>query len=196
MFACLVILFNLIADILYGWLDPRISLTVDAGVAARELAAAHVSPGCEAWRRFRRHRLAVVSVGHPAGRWSSPSCSGPSLWRVPINEIDFTARLGRPSAGASVRHRRSRPGPAGAHALRRTHFARGRPRGDGGVGLVVGTVVGAIAGISRGSVDAALMWLTDLFLSLPQLPLLLLVIYLFRDLLKDLARRRKAASSS
>jgi ABC-type microcin C transport system permease subunit YejB len=24
-FACLVILFNLIADILYGWLDPRIS---------------------------------------------------------------------------------------------------------------------------------------------------------------------------
>ena len=24
-FACLVILFNLIADVLYGWLDPRIS---------------------------------------------------------------------------------------------------------------------------------------------------------------------------
>jgi len=24
-FACLVILFNLIADLLYGWLDPRIS---------------------------------------------------------------------------------------------------------------------------------------------------------------------------
>jgi peptide/nickel transport system permease protein len=30
------------------------------------------------------------------------------------------------------------------------------------------------------------MWLTDLFLSLPQLPLLLLVIYLFRDILKGL----------
>jgi peptide/nickel transport system permease protein len=24
-FACLVILFNLIADVLYGWLDPRIA---------------------------------------------------------------------------------------------------------------------------------------------------------------------------
>jgi peptide/nickel transport system permease protein len=24
-FACLVILFNLLADLLYGWLDPRIS---------------------------------------------------------------------------------------------------------------------------------------------------------------------------
>ena len=34
----------------------------------------------------------------------------------------------------------------------------------------VGDLVGAIAGMSRGSVDAALMWLTDLFLSLPQLP--------------------------
>jgi peptide/nickel transport system permease protein len=45
----------------------------------------------------------------------------------------------------------------------------------------------AISGISRGSVDAALMWLTDLFLSLPQLPLLLLLFYLFRDKLKELA---------
>ena len=35
----------------------------------------------------------------------------------------------------------------------------------------------------RGSMPA-LMWLTDLFLSLPQLPLLLLLIYLFRDPLK------------
>ena len=26
-FACLVVLFNLIADILYGWLDPRISFS-------------------------------------------------------------------------------------------------------------------------------------------------------------------------
>ena len=25
-FACLVVFFNLIADVLYGWLDPRISL--------------------------------------------------------------------------------------------------------------------------------------------------------------------------
>jgi len=25
-FACLVVLFNLIADVLYGWLDPRITL--------------------------------------------------------------------------------------------------------------------------------------------------------------------------
>jgi peptide/nickel transport system permease protein len=38
--------------------------------------------------------------------------------------------------------------------------------------------------MSRRWVGPALMWLTDLFLSLPPLPLLLLVIYLFRDSLK------------
>ena len=53
------------------------------------------------------------------------------------------------------------------------------------VSVIVGTTIGALAGISRGSVDAGLMWLTDLFLSLPQLPLLLLLIYLFRDSLKE-----------
>ena len=54
------------------------------------------------------------------------------------------------------------------------------------VAIVVGVFVGALAGMASGSIDAALMWLTDLFLSLPQLPLLLLVIYLFRDKLKAL----------
>jgi peptide/nickel transport system permease protein len=54
----------------------------------------------------------------------------------------------------------------------------------GGMAILVGVTIGAIAGISRGPVDTALMWLTDLFLSLPQLPLLLLLIYLFRDGLK------------
>jgi peptide/nickel transport system permease protein len=50
--------------------------------------------------------------------------------------------------------------------------------------MLVGVTIGAIAGTSRGPLDAALMWLTDLFLSLPQLPLLLVLIYLFRDKLK------------
>jgi peptide/nickel transport system permease protein len=54
------------------------------------------------------------------------------------------------------------------------------------VAMVAGVMVGAVAGMSSGRIDAALMWLADLFLSLPQLPLLLLVIYLFRDTLKDL----------
>src|SRR3989440_6347563 len=52
------------------------------------------------------------------------------------------------------------------------------------VAMPVGPITGATAGMSRRWVGPALMWLTDLFLSLPSLPLLLLVIYLFRDALK------------
>src|SRR5262249_21713166 len=37
-FACLVVLFNLIADILYGWLDPRITLHSGRDRRARERA--------------------------------------------------------------------------------------------------------------------------------------------------------------
>jgi len=44
--------------------------------------------------------------------------------------------------------------------------------------------VGALSGQAGGVVDHALMRVTDLFLALPQLPLLLLIIYLFRDALK------------
>ena len=54
------------------------------------------------------------------------------------------------------------------------------------IAITVGVIIGAIAGISRGWLDAALMWVTDLFLSLPQLPLLLLLIFLFRESLKQM----------
>jgi peptide/nickel transport system permease protein len=110
---------------------------------------------------------------------------GPLVWQVPINDIDFSAQLSRPSWSH----------PLGTDDLGQDLLARmlygGRISLAVGlaamlVAVVVGTVVGAIAGISRGSVDAAMMWLTDLFLSLPQLPVLLLVIYLFRDPLKRL----------
>jgi peptide/nickel transport system permease protein len=143
----------------------------------------HVSPGREAWRRFRRHRLAVASAVI-LGLMVLFVIFGPWIWQVPINEIDFTARL----AGPSLKH------PFGTDDLGQDLFARmlygGRISLAVGlaamfVAVVVGVIIGAIAGISRGSIDAALMWLTDLFLSLPQLPLLLLIIYLFRDTLRE-----------
>jgi peptide/nickel transport system permease protein len=145
----------------------------------------HVSPAVEAWRRFRRHRLAVVSVAI-LGSMIFAVALGPLLWQVAINDIDFTARL----MGPSWQH------PFGTDDLGQDLLARllygGRISLAVGlaamsVAVVVGTIIGAIAGISRGSIDNALMWLTDLFLSLPQLPLLLLIIYLFRDSLKALA---------
>lgn len=140
------------------------------------------SPRREAWRRFRRHKLAHASL-YLLGFLILAILFGPWIWRVPINEIDFTARL----AGPSWAH------PLGTDDLGQDLLARMLYGGriSLAVGLAamvvavgVGVVVGAISGISRGSVDALMMWVTDLFLSLPQLPLLLLVIYLFRDSLK------------
>jgi peptide/nickel transport system permease protein len=55
------------------------------------------------------------------------------------------------------------------------------------VAIFLGTIIGAIAGFYGGFVDNLLMRITDLFLALPQLPLLLLIVYLFRDYMKKIA---------
>jgi len=54
------------------------------------------------------------------------------------------------------------------------------------VAITLGTLVGSLAGFFGGSLDLFLMRVTDIFLSLPQLPLLLLIIYLFREPITDL----------
>jgi len=157
------------------------SRTADAGtaIAVARARARHVTPWTEAWRRLRRHRLAVASAVVLLAMVLAVAF-GPLLWRVQINDIDFAAQL----QGPSWAH------PLGTDDLGQDLLARmlygGRISLAVGlaamsVSVVVGTVVGALAGISRGSIDAALMWLIDLFLSLPQLPVLLLLIYLFRN---------------
>jgi peptide/nickel transport system permease protein len=142
------------------------------------------SPASETWRRFRRHRLAAASTAILTAMLLAVAC-GPVLWQVPINDIDFTAHL----QGPSWNH------PFGTDDLGQDLLARmlygGRISFAVGlaamlVAIIVGTAIGAIAGISRGSIDAALMWLTNLFLSLPQVPLLLLIMYLFGGSLKQL----------
>ena len=154
------------------------SPTAEAGTRP----ARSVSPSREAWRRFLKHRMAVVSM-LVLLTMVLAVLFGPLLWKVPINEIDFSAKL----QGPSWAH------PMGTDDLGQDLLARvlygGRISLAVGLAamlmaIVVGVTIGAIAGISGGAVDAALMWLTDLFLSLPQLPLLLLLIYLFRDTLK------------
>lgn len=52
------------------------------------------------------------------------------------------------------------------------------------VSVLLGSLIGVVAGYFR-LVDGALMRLTDLFLSLPLLPVLLVVIVLFRDPVQD-----------
>src|ERR1700730_706141 len=155
-----------------------------AGVGGAGRRARHASPALETWRRYRRHRLAVASTA-VLGLMILAAAFGPLFWQVPINDIDFSAQL----AGPSWAH------PLGTDDLGQDLLARmlygGRISLSVGltamlVAVIVGSLVGAIAGMSRGGIDMALMWLTDLFLALPQLPVLLLVIYLFRDPLKQM----------
>lgn len=144
--------------------------------------SAGVSPGREIWRRFRRHRLAMIST-YVLGFLILAVIAGPFVWTVPINEIDFSATL----EGPSLAH------PLGTDDMGQDLLARmlygGRISLAVGlaamvVATVVGVLIGAVAGMSKGFSSPFLMWITDLFLSLPQLPLLLLVIYLFREQLK------------
>ncbi len=155
------------------------SATPEGGARAQDN-----TPWAEAWRRFKRHRLAYWSL------WLLTLLVlvvllGPLVYRVGINDIDFQARLASPS----WKH------PLGTDDLGRDLLARvlygGRISLAVGmaamlIAITVGVIIGAIAGISRGWLDAALMWVTDLFLSLPQLPLLLLLIFLFRESLKQM----------
>ena len=141
------------------------------------------SPWAEAWRRFQRHRLAFWSLWL-LGAMVLVVLLGPLVYKVGINDIDFKSRLASPS----VQHL------FGTDDLGRDLLARmlygGRISLAVGLAamlmaITVGVFIGAVAGMARGWVDSLLMWLTDLFLSLPQLPLLLLLIFLFREPLKQ-----------
>jgi peptide/nickel transport system permease protein len=142
-----------------------------------------VSLWSEATRRFRRHRLAMIGAVVLLVMVAAV-IAGPLVYRVPIDAIDFKAKL----KGPSPAH------PLGTDDLGQDLLSRmlygGRISLAVGVAamlisLTIGTSVGACAGQVGGAVDHTLMRITDLFLSLPQLPLLLLIVYLFRDALKS-----------
>jgi peptide/nickel transport system permease protein len=133
----------------------------------------------DAWRRFRRHPLAMLGAVM-LGVMVLAVLVGPFIYRAPINEIDFKAKLKTPSWAH----------PMGTDDLGQDLLARmlygGRISLAVGVaamliGITVGTAVGAVSGQAGGAVDNALMRVTDLFLALPRLPLLLLIVYLFRN---------------
>jgi peptide/nickel transport system permease protein len=160
---------------------PAVAPAAVASAAPRK--AQRFSPWQEAWRRFRKHKLAVASAVVLL-LMVAAILIGPFVWRVPINEIDFASKLDGPSWAH----------PLGTDDLGQDVLARvlygGRVSLAVGVAamfvaIFVGVLVGSISGMASGRLDAFLMWLADLFLSLPQLPLLLLIIYLFRDTLKS-----------
>jgi len=164
-----------------GPLSAAASIIAPPTVAAGRKPAVR-SLWSETWRRFRRHRLALIG-SLVLALMVAAVFAGPLVYRVPINEIDFKAKL----KGPSWAH------PMGTDDLGQDLLARmlygGRISLAVGVAAMLiaisfGTAIGATAGQMGGTMDHALMRITDLFLCLPGLPLLLLIVYLFRDGLK------------
>ena len=131
------------------------------------------------WRQFSRDRAAIVGAVVLLLIVLSVVV-GPLFYSVSYSELNYQQLMVSPS----LDH------PLGTNNLGQDQLARilwgGRVSLAVGVAAMlmsisVGTVVGMVSGFCGGLVDNALMRLTDLFLSLPRLPLLLLILYLFRD---------------
>ena len=159
--------------------STEVPLTRMAG--ATELVRPSRSLWGDVWFNFRRHRLAMAGLVTLTVIVLA-TLLGPFLWGQPINDIDFAHGLETPS----LTH------PFGTDKLGQDLLARamfgGRVSIAVGLSAVLlsislGTAIGALAGYF-GKLDNPLMRLTDLFLSLPVLPLLLVIIFLFRDSLR------------
>jgi peptide/nickel transport system permease protein len=132
-----------------------------------------------AWRQFRHHRLAMAGLVLFC-LFVVVTFVGNAIYPREIDEINFLLT----DAGPSMDY------PFGTDALGQDMLARALWGGriSIAVGLVaalvsitLGTAIGAAAGFFGGPADSLLMRLTDMFLALPQLPLLLMITYLFRE---------------
>jgi peptide/nickel transport system permease protein len=137
----------------------------------------------DSWKQFLKHKGAVIGMLVFLAI-TLATIFGPYIYRVDPNYSDLKAR----NQGPSISH------PLGTDNLGRDLLAANLAGGQVSlsVGLVsmlisifLGTLIGVLAGYFS-FLDGFLMRLTDLFLALPLLPLLLVAIMLFRDSLRTL----------
>jgi len=135
----------------------------------------------DVWDQFRTHKGALTGLGFFLFILVAVLV-GPLIWGIDATFIDIRARNQAPSWAH----------PFGTDQLGRDTLARmiegGRTSVSVGLmamalSLILGTLVGVLAGYFR-RLDGLLMRFTDLFLALPLLPLLLVIILLFRDALR------------
>ena len=136
----------------------------------------------DVWSQFRTHKGAMVGMVAFATILFGVIL-GPYLWTLDPQFPDIRNR----NQGMSFSH------PLGTDNLGRDMLAQmiqgGRVSVAVGVtamliSLFLGTFIGVLAGYFK-RLDGLLMRFTDLFLALPILPLLLVIIMLFRDTLRD-----------
>jgi len=151
-------------------------------VALAPVSEKHRSLSQDVWRQFRKHKGAMIGLVILI-IIVLVTVLGPFVYRVDPFEINLDIANQAPSAGHIFG-----TDNLGRDVLARTIFG-GRISLSVGFaamvfGVILGTAVGVIAGFFR-RLDGPLMRVTDLFLALPILPLLLVVIMLFREPLKD-----------
>ncbi|WP_236687844.1 ABC transporter permease [Jannaschia aquimarina] len=132
----------------------------------------------DVWDQFRTHKGALIGAFVFLGICLFVAI-GPWFWPLDPTETNMRAR----NEGMSWAH------PMGTDRLGRDTFARVMAGGriSMAVGLVamllslfLGTLIGVLAGYFK-RLDGPLMRLTDMFLALPILPLLLVLVVLFRE---------------
>ncbi|MFY0682534.1 MAG: ABC transporter permease [Thalassovita sp.] len=130
------------------------------------------------WKQFKTHKGALLG-GIIFLLILMVVLVGPSIWLYDPTYIDIRAR----NQGPTWAH------PLGTDQLGRDTLARMMAGGQVSVSvgitamllaLVLGSFVGVVAGFFK-RLDGPLMRLTDLFLALPLLPLLLVMVLLFRE---------------
>jgi peptide/nickel transport system permease protein len=137
-----------------------------------------------AWRRFRRHKLAVVG-GIVLILITLMAIFAPLIARYNYGHIDLASALQGPDAHHWF----------GTDNIGRDEFARvlygGRISLIVGFSVailsgVIGTAIGAIAGFYGGWIDNILMRITDIFLSIPFLVVLILAVELLSGSVFDI----------
>jgi len=144
----------------------------------------------DVWSQFRKHKGAMLGGGFLAFI-TLAVLLGPYIWTLDPQKIDYRARDLRPiytglfnsEAKVAWIH------PFGTDQLGRDGLSNmlAGGRASMAVGwaamlltLFIGALIGVVAGFFR-KLDGPLMRVTDLFLSLPILPLLLVAVTLFRE---------------
>lgn len=164
--------------------DPLPEALANAPVpeAAHAVSAANLSgprsPWSDVWDQFTTHKGAMVGL-FVFTLVVLFVLIGPRLWTVDPTFVDI---LGR-NKGFTLKH------PLGTDQLGRDMLARlmvgGRVSLAVGItamaiAITFGSLIGVLSGFFR-RLDGPLMRLTELFLALPLLPLLLLMVTLFRE---------------
>ncbi|GIT92512.1 peptide ABC transporter permease [Jannaschia pagri] len=145
---------------------------------ATDLTHAARSQWWDVWDQFRSHKGALIGAGFFLAIVLLVVL-GPYLWPLDPTQTNIRSR----NQGMSWAH------PMGTDQLGRDIFARVIAGGRismavgltaMGLSLLLGTLIGVLAGYFK-RLDGLLMRLTDLFLALPLLPLLLVMVLLFRE---------------